>query len=86
MWKKWCDAVDKHNEKITYANYEDAWSYLTPLQPVVIALLLSLFFVLEMTIEYDLGIADIIPHFVKSFVIVFTLFSLALFINWKINE
>ena len=48
IWNKWCDMVDERNASLTYANYEEAWSYCTPFSifvwPFVVIPIVSIFF------------------------------------------
>lgn len=86
MWKKWCNMVDKHNERITYVNYEDAWRYLTPLIPLVMAILYSTLFIVILMLSKGLYINEVYKYFIQSFILVFVLYSLALIIHWKITS
>lgn len=41
LWKKYCDRVDKHNEHVSYVNYEDYWCYGTIFYPFFQAALIT---------------------------------------------
>jgi len=36
LWKNWCNKVEIHNAKQTYATMEECWEHLTIFSPLVI--------------------------------------------------
>lgn len=73
LWKRWMDRVEKHNEKQTYATYEECWSGYEIFYPFLIS-----------GGAFGLGLIGGVQ--IRSLIIVaivyFVVFSLFLLFNW----
>jgi heme/copper-type cytochrome/quinol oxidase subunit 4 len=78
--KKYCEAVDKHNAKQTYATAEECWSYGTIFIPIILAVLIT---AVATAVAYatsnSLSFASIIVVFIASLFIMGGMYAL----NWK---
>lgn len=83
LWKKWCEKVKLHNDKLDYINYEETWSPYDILLPFLCASIISLFVYVYLKFNnsiYTLYVVTLV------FVLVSLIIGILLWINWKINE
>lgn len=85
MWKKWCEAVDRHNSKLDYATSMEGWSYYTPLIPLMEGFILGLLVTFGLMLNNKELLYSICIGF-KYTIMSSSLLGLAFYVNWKINE
>lgn len=81
LWGVWCSMVDEHNEKQTYATYEECWSYYTIFVPFIMGALAAALLTVGMLFT---GKAVTLFTPLNTFIAVSALFSVGLLINWTV--
>ena len=77
LWKKWCEKVEKHNQKQDYTTQEECWSSYCIFYPGLVTVLALL--------NTFVGTHDILFGVCLSLSLG-VIVLVAMFINWKIYD
>lgn len=78
LWKRYCNRVDKHNERISYENYEEYWEYSTIFYPFFQAFFITLLILGFTNCSFEICLI--------SYTVALIVMSSAYLMNWILVE